>query len=263
MEQDFNGTLLKETKRHCDALFYAWSFGEIYFRNQGDDYITEQGTLTFVEYNNECYAITNQHVIGENWQERIEKESLMLALDTHKFWGISPIFISPPKDKINIFYPAHFPRDIAIFPFSNTRNKLTNANKTPILLRDNIPEIKPDEIVLVVGFPGGERENISETTCGHRLAHVFGTVRSVTETSIIIQDNNPTRDKDISFGGMSGGPIFKINENDGSYQFVGISYEGKGFKRKNEHNEEEIGDDIWVYGFPLCGRLLEEMISKN
>lgn len=263
MVQDLNSILLKETKRHCAAFFYAWSFGQIYFRNPGDDYIKEQGTLTFVEHNNECYAITNQHVIGKNWQERLKKESLMLALDTHKLWGVSPVFVSPPKDEINILYPTHFPKDIAVFPFSNNKNKLINANKTPILLQEQVPEIKPDEIVLVVGFPGGERENISETTCGHQLAHVFGTVRSVSENSIIIQDNNPTRDKDISFGGMSGGPIFKVNEDDGSYQFIGISYEGKGFKRKNEFDEEEIGDDIWVYGFPLSGRVLEEILNQN
>ena len=263
MEQDFTDTLLKETKKHCAAFFYAWSFGEIYFRNDGEDYITKQGTLTFLEHDGRCYAVTNQHVVGENWQERLKKETLMLALETHKFWGIRPIFISPPKKKISTLYPANFPRDIAIFPFDNAINKLTIANKSPILIQEKMPKIERDEIVLVVGFPGGEREKISKTTCGHRLAHVFGTVRSVTENSIIIQDINPSRDRDISFGGMSGGPIFKIKVSDGSYQFLGISYEGKGFKRKNEHDEEEIGDDIWIYGFPLYGRLLDELLSQK
>lgn len=263
MEQDLNSILLKETKRHCAAFFYAPSFGEIYFRSPGDDYIKEQGTLTFVEYKNKCYAITNQHVVSANWEERLKKESLMLALDTHKFWGISPIFISPPKDKITILYPENFPKDIAIFPFSNSKDKLTNSNKSPIFIEDQLVTIEPDEIVLVVGFPGDERENVSETTCGHRLAHVFGTVRSVSQNSIIIQDNNPERDKDISFGGMSGGPIFKVNEDDGTYKFVGISYEGKGFKRNNELNEEEIGDDIWIYGFPFYGILLEEILNQK
>ena len=73
MEPDSNSILLKETKRHCAAFFYAWSFGKIYFRSPGEEYIKEQGTLTFVEYKNECYAITNQHVVGENWKERLNR----------------------------------------------------------------------------------------------------------------------------------------------------------------------------------------------
>lgn len=266
MIPDIENTLLKKTKRHCAAFFYGLSYGDIYFRNTGDDYILkgQQGTLTFIEYEGECYAITNQHVIGESWQERLKKKSLMLALDTHKFWGISPIFVSPPKEKRNrLYYPTHFPKDIAIFPFSNGRKNLLQANKTPIVLQDTIPEFATDEIVLAVGFPGEERKNISGKTCAHTLAHVFGTLKSASEYSLIIQDENPERDKNISFGGMSGGPIFKINEDDGSYNFIGINYEGKGFKRKNQLNHDEVGNDIWIFGFPLSGNLLQEMLNYN
>ena len=263
MTSDLKKVLLKKTKRHCAAFFYGWNFGDMFFRNKGDDYILEQGTLTFIEYKGECYAITNQHVIGANWQERLKKESLMLALDTHKFFGIRPIFVSPPKEKINSFYPPHFPKDIAIFPFSNNRKKLIAANKTPIVLQDITPEITTGEVILAVGFPGEERKSISEKICAHTLSHVFGTVNSASDFSIIIQDNDPERDKDISFGGMSGGPIFKINEGDGSYTFIGINYEGKGFKRKNHLNQDEIGDDIWIFGSPLCGNLLQKMLNYN
>lgn len=263
MNQNIKDTLLKETKKHCAAFFYGWSLGDISFRNTGDDYILEQGTITFVEYKEITYAITNQHVIGNNWRERRIKQSLMLALESHKFWGISPIFVSPPKEESTPLYPVHFPKDIAIFPFSNNKNKLYSANKSPILLLDSIPKIQSDEIVLAIGFPGGERINISEKICGHTLAHVFGTVRSVTENSIVIQDDNPERDKDISLGGMSGGPIYKINEDDGSYQLIGIIYEGRGFIRENEFNQDVIGNDIWIFGSPLSGKLLEEMVNHK
>lgn len=140
---------------------------------------------------------------------------------------------------------------------------MTKAGKEPIALRENMPEFRLEEIVLSVGYPGEEREAVSKETCGHRLAHVFGTVRSVSDRLIIIQDINPKRDKDISFGGMSGGPIFKFDEKNGSYEFIGLNYEGKGFKRKNIHDEIEFGDDIWIYGFPLYGQLFQEMLDSN
>lgn len=258
---EIENTLLKETKRHCAAFFFAWNFGDIYFRNESDDYILEQGTLTFIEYKGECYAITNQHVIGDDYEERLKTNSLMVALDRHSFWGINPIFVSPAKEKQDLFYPPNFPKDIAIFPFSNSRSKLIKANKELIDLQYNLPVINHGEVVLTVGFPGEEREVVSKETCGHRLAHVFGTVQSASDHSIMIQDNNPKRDKDISFGGMSGGPIFRIDENDGSYKFIGLNYEGKGFKRKNEQNELEVGDDFWIFGFPFFGQLFEEILN--
>ncbi|MCR4313475.1 MAG: hypothetical protein NUV58_04460 [Candidatus Roizmanbacteria bacterium] len=102
MNPDIENTLRKKTKKALCGLFYSSNYGNIYFRSAEDDYILKehQGTLTFVEYKGECYAITNQHVIGENWQEHLKKNSLIIALDKHKFWGISPIFVSPPKSVV-------------------------------------------------------------------------------------------------------------------------------------------------------------------
>jgi len=261
----FEDKLSGETKKHCAAFFYAWNwkFGDIYFRKDGDEYILGQGTLTFIEYRGECYALTNQHVLGDDWEERLKKYSLMVAFDRHSFWGISPIFISPPEPHKNPLYPPHFPRDIAIFPFSKSRHKLAKAGKEPVALQEDMPEIRPEEIVLSVGFPGEEREAVSRETCGHRLAHVFGTVRSASKDSIVIQEDNPKRDKAISFGGMSGGPIFKFDENSGLYEFIGLNYEARGFKRKNIQGEVEFGDDIWIFGFPFYGRLFQEMLDSN
>ncbi len=261
MNSDTENKLFKGTKKHCAAFFHAWTFGKIYFRKNNEDYILDQGTLTFVEYEGDCYAITNQHVLGENWLERWMHQSLMVALKKHLFWGIGPVYVSPPPKKQNSLYPSTFPKDIAIFPFTRNRDKLKQADKEPADLPSIMPEIKQGEILLAVGFPADERKTADEATCEHRLAHVFGTVVSLSENSIILQDNNPKKDKDISFGGMSGGPIFKIDENTGSYTLVGIIYEGKGFKRKNENDATEIGDDIWIFGSPLDGNRLKQMLD--
>jgi hypothetical protein len=253
--------LLSATSKHCAAFFHAWNFGKIAFRDKGEDYILEQGTLTFIEYDGEYYAITNQHVLGENWTERMITESLIVALNTHSFWGIRPIFISPPSNNQGILYPSDFPKDIVIFPFTNSSERLKAAKKEPIQLPDRMPNLSVGEIVLAVGFPGGERKVVSETVSGHPLAHVFGTVRGVTENNIIIQDTKSTKDRGISFGGMSGGPIFKIiDEASLSYKLVGIVYEGRGFIDTDEHGNSHCSDDIWIFGSPLDGVRLREML---
>jgi hypothetical protein len=208
------------------------------------------------------FAITNQHVIGDNWQENLSFKPLMISLRQHVFWNNRPIFVSPSKEKMNILYPPHFPKDIAIYPADNYKSKLLAANKCPAKLLNNNPVIHEDDILLVVGYPGKERKYNSGPICQHSLVHIFGTVRSVSKNNIIIQDNNPKREKNISLGGISGGPIFKIND-DGTYQLIGITYEGKGNIRKNEENEDETFDDIWIYGFPIHNELLSEIINKN
>jgi len=255
-------TLLRATSRHCAAFFYAWSFGEIAFRNAEEEYIQEQGTVTFVKNGNEFYAITNEHVLGEDWSQRLRKETLMVALERHSFWGIRPIFTSPPSKARDVFYPANFPRDIAIFPFSNNCERLRNADKEAIQLPNVMPDLEVGEIVLAVGFPGEKRRAISKNVAGHKLAHVFGTVRAVTENNIVIQDTNPAKDKDISFGGMSGGPIFKIiDEKNLSYTLVGIVYEGRGLMNTDEHGQTQFSDDIWIFWFPLDGERMDAMLE--
>jgi hypothetical protein len=263
MSEKVLGALIRATARHCAAFFYAASFADIYFRKKGDDYIKEQGTITFVEYGCECYAITNQHVISDNWENRVGRESLLVALNRHLFWGISPIFVSPSSDKQNVMYPPALPRDIAVYPFSANRDRLIAANKEPIKLRQTMPEVSVDDIVLAVGFSGDERVVISETTAGHGLVHVFGTVRSISESKIIIQDNNPQRESNISFGGMSGGPIFKIDEITGACDLIGIIYEGEGNRKINSSEAIEYTDEVWVFGSPLDGNRLSEMIEMG
>ena len=267
MRQEIENELYKNTKKHCAALFWAWSFGKMYFRNKDEDYIEKQGTLTFIEYKDNCYAITNRHVIepeeDDNWKELLKVKSLMVSLDKHMFFGIHPIFLSPRTSELTPLYPPHFPKDIAIFPFSTNRPKLEQANKAPVPLPDTLPKIQCDDLVLVVGFPGGERKIISGKTYGHRLAHIIGTVVSITENSIQIFDQNPKRDKDISIGGMSRGPIFKFDYNTGDYVFAGIIHQGDGNKRRNAMGQEEIRDNIWIFGYPLDGERLEEMLNSN
>ena len=138
------------------------------------------------------------------------------------------------------------------------------ANKAPIQLPDVMPEVKQGQIVLCVGFPGTERGIIKRQKYGHKLAHVFGTLRSLSQNNMTIYDDNPKREKNISFGGMSGGPIFKIAEKKDStyHDIIGINYQAKEFKRlRVEDDIEEIGDDIWIFGFPLDGKRLEAMLN--
>jgi hypothetical protein len=161
-------------------------------------------------------------------------------------------------------YPPHPPRDIAIFPFSKNKKRLIKSKKMPVPLAVVIPEFEREEIVLSVGFPGCERGIKAEQIYAHKLAHIFGTLKSITENNIVIYDDNPEREKNIYFGGMSGGPIFKIGDEKrpGYYELVGINYEARGFKRLRVEDEiEEIGDDIWVFGFPLDGKRFEDMLN--
>lgn len=135
--------LLKNTTRHSAAFFFAPNIGKIFFRQPGEEYILEQGTITFIEYRGNYYGITNQHVIGENWKQRIdvEKESLMIALNSHQFWFTEPIFVSPPIEKQGVLYSPHLPKDIVVYPCSNQIERLAKSNKVPIELPESIPHI--------------------------------------------------------------------------------------------------------------------------
>jgi hypothetical protein len=87
-----------------------------------------------------------------------------------------------------------------------------------------------------------------EQLMSHGLYHVVASCIGVSDRKIMLYESLPSsQNKPYRFGGMSGGPIFRL-KSDEAVGFSGILFQARGF---GDTDSEQIGDDIGVLGFPF------------
>src|SRR5204862_227798 len=107
---------------------------------------------------------------------------------------------------------------------------------------------------LAVGFPGIERAGVSETIMTHPLYHVTAKCIGVSDRLIVLhQELPPPADRCVKFGGLSGGPLFRVQPDE--YSFAGIIFQGRGFA--DTVDQSASSPDIWVWAFPLSPSQLD------
>jgi hypothetical protein len=225
---DLPSNISSATAKHAAALFYGDSL-DLFIKGSAD-YIQAQGT--------------NAHVVGD--YVRPTKERVFhIALAKHTPLPGRLLFKS---DRDN----PDFPFDIAVFLLM--RERIVDGGKLPLLLSDDFAPLNVGDQGLAVGFPGGERCKRDSQIMGHPLYHVVAKCVAASDRNIVLYEEMvPSSGRVVKFGGMSGGPIFRLEPND-RYSFSGVIVEGRGFA---DSEEDTNANDIWVYGFPLGVAQLE------
>ena len=204
--------------------------------------------MTFLNYHDRCFGVTNKHVLGDYVRPTKEKV-FHVALRKHLPIPGRLLFKSSK-------YNADFPFDIAVFLLDE--DEIKKGGKIPINLDAEYSPMDEQEQGLAIGFPGIERHVRDGITMAHPLYHVVAKCISTSDLQMILYEElPPPRGKTIRFGGMSGGPIFRLIGNE-SYSFTGIMFEGRGFA----DNENGVSDnEIWIYGFPLTNDMFDHALE--
>lgn len=235
-----------ETSKHATAMFFGKSLDLL---SKGSaKYIDDQGTLTLFCYRGLCLGVTNQHVVGE-YAGPSKDKLFHIALRRHQPIPGRLLFKSTQGN-------PDFPFDIAVFLLDRTT--IVAGGKSPIDLSESFEPLEEGDQALAVGFPGRERYIENEFRMAHPIYHVIATCVCASDRKIVLYEKLcPPSDRTVRFGGMSGGPIFRLRS-PYHYSFSGILFEGRGF---DDNRNGARGDEIWVYGFPLGPAQLEHAFN--
>jgi Trypsin-like peptidase domain len=221
----------KATKQHVAALMYG-EIGDLIWQGSGR-YIKAQGTITFIRYRNRCFGVTNEHV----YPGKASRTSVWhIALKEHQPLRARPLFTSTRTN-------ADYPFDIALFELDE--EVISRGGKIPIELAEDAV-LEEGDLLLAVGFPGAERKIFEEQTL-HGLYHVGATAIGFSDRTIqLYEELSDSKSQTWNFGGMSGGPIFKVKPN--SYSLAGIIFDAA---------ETPPPNTIHIEGFPFGPAQLE------
>jgi hypothetical protein len=134
------------------------------------------------------------------------------------------------------------PLDMALFLLDE--EAIIRGGKAPYPLAAGAPPVTEGSRLMAVGYHG--------TPARTRAVHVTGTCVGASDRRIILHDGLSGQTHQPSFGGMSGGPMFALGE-DGLFRLAGVIYQGRGLG--------DGGGDIWIYGFPVHGGLMERALE--
>lgn len=242
---ELSKALTAATKRHIAPIFRVDPVKVAIYGTRGA--IQDQGTITFVKYKGKCFGLTNQHVIGDVTRPRANA-AFMLALKKQTPLPGRLIFWSTPKD-------TDFPFDLAVFLLDE--ESITRGGKTFVELTNESCPVLESHKYLAVGYPGALRtENSAQSV--HPMFHIVITSLLSSDRKLVFHDEVPPSKFEMSFGGLSGGAIFDV-EDDDTYSIAGIIFEGRG--HDDEVNERGSATDIWVYGVPLDTRLIDRLLA--
>jgi hypothetical protein len=150
-----------------------------------------------------------------------------------------------------------FPFDIAVFELDFEH--LEHEGKVPLALNDAPSLLQEGEIALAVGFPGKARSFADEFRMNHPLCYVSAACRAVSDRCIRLYEHVPDQRPNFSVGGMSGGPILRI-DSPLTYSLAGIVSEGRG---RIDAEGGQIAESLWVSGFPFGATLLRELLERR
>lgn len=261
------------TWKYCAPIFITDQFGilfndkiDISPNNHKNDSV-RNGTVTFISYNKEFFALTCKHVV-----DSLEKRQGQWREEQHSKYG----FI-PPEDEILFFTPLnncqyHFnyrfspvtinddelPIDISI-----TRIKpevMSRLGRQPIELKksDHNELIHSDGIAS--GYPEDQRVKREKgklnVFCPKFVTLLANLQLSSNEKLILEGDLDKTNGLN-NLSGMSGGPIIGFTDKD--YCFLGISYEAYNINPQEAGVREKPG--IFIKGERITFTKFEKWIS--
>lgn len=234
--------IFSATATHTAALFYAKPI-DVLMKGSAES-IENQGSITFINYRGVCLGVTNEHVV-EDYEGPSKDRVYLIALKNHQPLPGRLLFTSTQKN-------PDFSFDIAVFLLD--QKTIVDGGKVPLEIEKHYGKISVGDTALAVGFPGIERRIKDALHMEHQIYHSIVTCGNSSDRKIILQETlSPPSDRIIRFGGMSGGPIFRVESKE-DYVLSGIIFEGRGF---HEDEKEPPGEDMWVWGFPLSPEQLD------
>lgn len=256
MEQNMIKIFLEKIWRHCAPFYCANSgiHGAVAYYSRYDLISsgfmdTDKGTLTFVEFQGKHFALTHFNLC----LAMLEGESLEVSLGERELWDF--ILFSEPFRGL----PDHVHK-LIFSPLSNSdAGLLKAARKEAIVLPREAQEINEGDIVISAGFSMDEQERTLDSS---RFSHVLGAIDFISGETFCIRSLDPERTKKIPFGGMKGGPIFKVDENSGTYTFIGIIKQTHGFKGQGLA-QSESDTNIHVVGQTVNGMHLKRLMDES
>lgn len=260
-----------ETWKYCAPIFVASSFLGTFIcddknliPNEFDENSVRNGTLTFVSYKGETFAITCKHVLDalENKQKTWKKDQI----NKHGF--------EPPIEGFQLFTPIdnhqyHFnyklspvPKrddgtqpDVAIARVNS--HSISRLGRQPILLtrKNQLPEAG-----IASGYPeqqrvirAGEKLN----TFGPKFVTCVATLQVTANGGLLIQDTIEDHKGLDVLSGMSGGPIIWSDEKE--FGLAGIVREGLDVRPKEGQLMTE--DGILIHGERITPEIFERWID--
>jgi len=257
---------------YCAPIFIANSaFGillcddnELIFEKNEDQSI-RSGTLTFISYNGELFALTCKHVV-----DALEKRQNLWRTNEKKKYGFTPsiegfYFFTPINN-----YQYHFNYNLTKVPQNEDGTQpdiaiarvnlhtISRLGRRPIELsyKNHLPETG-----IVSGYPEQQRSlkhGKRLNTFAPKFVTCVATLQVTSEGYLLVQDIIENNNELDSLSGISGGPIIWLNSN--TFGFAGIAKEAKPVQPKEGGIMDK--NSIWIFGEKITPNIFEKWVSQ-
>ncbi|WP_152985469.1 hypothetical protein [Pseudomonas taeanensis] len=259
------------TWQFCAPVFIASTFfgtlicrdSDLVFKEFSESSV-RSGTLTFVSYKGQCFAITCKHVADalENKQaewknEQCEKYQNEPAIDGYQFF--TPIENSQYHFNYKLTpAPANedgTQPDIAIARVNH--HSITRLGRKPIILtkKESLPGTG-----IASGYPEEQRairQGNNVNTFAPKFTACIATLQVTGKGEILVQDTIADHKGLDVLSGMSGGPI--IWSNGTKFGLAGIVREGLDIQPK--HGQLMVENGIWIHGERITPELFDRWLN--
>jgi hypothetical protein len=259
------------TYQYCAPAFIASSFFGTFLENDDDLIFTNfdkssvrSGTLTFLEYRDETFAVTCKHVL----------EALLRKQEEWRKQYVERDGFEPPIEGFNLFTPInnnqyHFNYKLTAVPPNDDGSQpdvaIARIRKEAVYRLGRVPiELTKKQEFPITGIASGYPEQQRKIAQGERLntfSPLFTTclasMQITAKGEIILQDVIEEHNGLDILSGMSGGPVIWSDEND--FGFAGIVYEGLDIQPKEGRLMDQ--NSIWIHGELITPSIFEKWLS--
>jgi len=237
--------LFAKTNPYCAAILFG-GFSEVVLSGSAKS-IEGQGTMTFARYRDRFFGFTNEHVLADLPDNRGDRV-WHLALSSHIALALPPIARTRPDNQ-------DAPFDLAIFELSaDVVRAVVRGGKAFVDVPD-VSRLSDGDDAVAIGFPGGARR-IHGRFMVHPTFLVAATCANSSDRTIVMHQELPDEKRTLLFGGMSGGPIFRLTET--SIEFSGIIVQGSGPNERRSDDRE-----VWIWGIPITQCVVELTLAAR
>lgn len=260
------------TWEFCAPVFIASAFSGTLLVDEAelivkefDERTVRSGTLTFVSYKGECFAITCKHVVDaleekqrawksehkttEGVEAEIDGYLLFTPIATNQFhfnYKLTPVPLRPDGTQ----------PDVAIARVKH--QSITRLGRKPIVLTK---KVSLPETGIASGYP--EQQRVIEagthiSTFKPKFTTCVATMQMTAKGDLLIMDTIDDHKGLDNLSGMSGGPI--IWSDGKHFGLAGIVREGKDIQPKKGMMIDE--SCIWIHGERITVDLFEEWIKS-